>query len=172
MQLLRYLIRDFDSSKGCKGAHICKGSKIDGLRVHPNQQRLCEYAMQGIISKMSTGQNSPMKPLVKINMSVEDFLESAVCFISRIENEIVLVSGEEHKKCTPFTSSLPTLPFLREKTLRIWTLEFSEGFKMQAQISGLRKGDPEDEDKQAGAPGSRLGSRKRSHVEFEDAASE
>lgn len=166
---LRDDVRAFDSSKGCLGAHICVGS-VPFARA--NQRRLCEYAMHAIVIKMSAGKDSAVKPIAKINMSVENFLESAVCFISRIEREIAIVSGEDHKSCTPFRSILPSQSILKTKTSREWSNKNAEAFKTQARVSGLDKGGGNDDEKDRVPIEWFCDGYKRSRDEFEAAASE
>ncbi|KAL1877916.1 hypothetical protein Daus18300_002269 [Diaporthe australafricana] len=140
---LRDAIRKFDFSTGCEGASICKGAQTDGGRLLSKEKRLCEYAMQAIVAKASDGPDSVLKPVSRIGMSVENFLASAVCFISRIEKEVAFLSGKKHKNCTPFTGNLPTQRTLMEMVSLDWTLGNFDAFKKQAQISGLEKGDCE-----------------------------
>lgn len=163
---LRDAIRIFDSSTGCGGADICRARRPDGSLLRSNKRRLCEYAMQAIVAKISAAKDSALKPISKIDMSVENFLASAVCFVSRIEKEITIVSGEEHKFCTPFRSNLPGQDVLRQRTRRTWLAKNSNAFKMQARVSGLEKGGFKDDEENQGA------GRKRSRDEFEAPASE
>lgn len=160
---LRDAIRLFDSSKGCSGAVICVGRCRDGTPVSSASKRLCEYAMQAIVAKLSTGKDSAVKPISKIDMSVENYLASAVCFTSHVEREIALVGGYRHKDCTPFTSQLPCQQTLKAHTLRNWSILNSEEFKMQARVSGLEKGEDDAADRHSSA-------RKRSRDEFERAS--
>ncbi|KAG8157355.1 hypothetical protein KVR01_012739 [Diaporthe batatas] len=165
IKMLRDTIREFDSSEGCRGAIICTGQKAKGL-VSFNKQRLCEYAMQAIVTKISAGKDSAVKPIAKICISVEDYLASAVCFTSRIEREIHIVCGDDHKTCTPFQSKLPSQKDLRALTSVIWRYKNTNAFERQARISGLEKAGMNDEDEDQGNTG-----RKRSRDEFEAAAS-
>lgn len=163
---LRDAIRAFDSSKGSEGAYICTQS-------YSSKQRLCEYAMQAIVTKMSTDKDSAVKAIAKIDMSVEDFLTSAVCFKSRIEREIALVSGRNHVNCTPFKSRLPSLGILKAKTLGGWEAMNAEAFKRQARVSGLEKGgSDDDDDEDQNAAGQCSAGRKRSRDEYEASAFE
>lgn len=169
---LRDKIRYFDSSTGCSGAYYCTGKNLDGTSLDDARRRLCEYAMQAIVTKMSARKDSAVKPIAKISSSVEDYLANAVCFISRIEKEIVLVSGHVHKSCTPFIRNLPSQNTLKERRVRILSTENAEAFKAQAQLSGLENGGGDDDDKDQEATGAHSAGRKRSRGEFEAAASE
>ena len=128
--------------------------------------------MQAIVTKFSAGKDSAVRPIAKISMSVEEYLASAVCFISRVEREIGLVSGRAHKKCTPFKNPLPSQDILTVHTWRDWWTENAEVFRLQAQVSGLTKGgDNDDNNKSQGAAGPSCSARKRSREEFEGVAS-
>ncbi|KAG6368971.1 hypothetical protein INS49_003190 [Diaporthe citri] len=164
---LRDAIRGFDSSKGSEGAYIC-------TQRNSSQQRLCEYAMQAIVTKISAGKDSAVKPIAKIDESVENYLTSAVCFKSRIEREIAFVSSGAHANCTPFRSRLPSLGFLKTMTLKTWRLLNAEAFERQARVSGLEKDSSEDNDdgEDQNAAGLRSAALKRSRDEFEAAASD
>lgn len=162
---LRDAIRAFDSSKGSEGAYIC-------THWQSSKQRLCEYAMQAIVTKMSSDKDSAVKAIAKIDMSVEDFLTTAVCFKSRIEREIALVSDGKHSKCTPFKSRLPSLRILKAKTLGEWEAMNDEAFKGQARVSGLEKGGSDDDEEEQDATGPYSAARKRSRDEYEAAGSE
>lgn len=162
---LRDAIRAFDSSKGSDGAYIC------GL-WYSSKQRLCEYVMQAIVTKMSTDKDSAVKAIAKIDMSVEDFLTAAVCFKSRIEREIGLVSDVDHGKCTPFKSKLPSLRMLKAKTLGVWEEMNAEAFERQARVSGLEDGGSDDDEEEQDAAGPCTAARKRSRDEYEAAKSE
>lgn len=102
--------------------------------------------MQAIVTKMSAGKDSIVKPIAKIDISVQYFRASAVCFKSRVEKEIALVSGGVHAKCTPFVFMLPSLRDLKTKTLETWRRVHSEAFEKQARVSGLKKGGSDDDD--------------------------
>lgn len=171
IKTLRDAVTKFDSSKGCMGASICTGRKADGSLLRSNNRRLCDYAMQAIITKFSAGKDSSVKPITKINMCVENYLADAVCFTSRIEREIALVCGDDHKNCTPFTSNLPSQGKLKLLILSAWWRENGPAFEAQARVSGLEKGEDRDdnEDQEAASPDS--AARKRSRDEFEAAAS-
>lgn len=161
VKTLRDAIRLFDSSKGCSGAVICVGrSHRDGTASPPFRKRLCEYAMQAIVVKLSSGKDSAVKPIPKIDMSVENYLANAVCFTSHVEKEIAVVGGSHHKNCTPFTSQLPCQETLKAHTLLNWSKKNHAAFKMQAQVSGLEKGGDDAADEHSSA-------RKRSRDEFE-----
>lgn len=137
---LRDAVKTFDSSKGSEGAIVCKGG------WSPNSKRLCEYAMQAIVTKMSSGKNSAVKPIGKIHLSLEEFLPNAVSFRARIEGEIRLLSNLEHMHCTPFRSKLPSLSTLKTTTLQRWgTSRTLNAFEKQARVSGLEKGGGDDE---------------------------
>lgn len=136
---LRDAIREFDSSKGCSGALICAGMKFKQTDLHPAKQRLCEYAMQAIVAKLSDGEDSALKPIENIHMCVKDYRTHVFYFTSQVRKEITLVLGHEHKSCTPFTSKLPSLREVKAHTLCNWSKENSAAFEMQAQVSGLDK---------------------------------
>lgn len=162
---LREAVKTFDSSKGSDGAYICS-------RQNSSQQRMCEYAMQAIVTKMSAGKDSAVKPIAKISESVEDFLTCAGCYTSRIAREISLASGGIHAHCTPFRLRLPSLRTLRRNTLETWRAANSEAFQRQARVSGLEKDSSDDEDEDQNAAGWRSATLKRSRDEFEAEASE
>lgn len=129
--------------------------------------------MQAIVVKMSSGKDSAVKPIAKINMSVENFLTSTICFISRIEREIAIVSAGDHKFCTPFSTIVPSQNMLKTQTMREWLDANAEAFKKQARVSGLDKGGGNDDDEPHRVPISVFCcGRKRSRGEFEAAASE
>lgn len=157
---LRDAVINFDLSEGCPGALICKSRS-------PRSQRLCEYAMQAIVTKMSSGKNSVVKPLAKVYVSVEEFLLKAKVFKRTIEDEIRTLSDLEHSECTPFRTTLPFLHTMEKRTFRRWTTEsIRDAFKRQAQASGLEKGGVDDEDQEP--EGWRSAARKRSRDESED----
>lgn len=162
---LRDAVNTFESSKGIGGALICKG-------WYPESKRICEYAMHGIVTKMSSGKYSAVKPISKIHLSVEEFLPNAVYFKSKIREEIRLLSDYEHDVCTPFRSKLPSLSTLKARTLQRWgTPETLNAFEKQARLSGLEKAGG-DADSQNQGDGCRCSAaRKRSRVEFEDPTS-
>lgn len=161
---LRDAVRRFDPSKGGSGAVICVGRRRDGFAVPSFGKRLCEYAMRAIVAKLSDRKDSAVKPISKVDMSVENYLANTVCFTSNVKREIARVVGDAHKNCTPFTSQLPCQEDLKAYTLLNWSKENHAAFKMQAQVSGLEK--CEDN---AGDPHS--SARKRSRDEFEAASS-
>jgi len=171
IKTLRDAIRTFDSSMGCTGASICTGRRADGSPLRSNKRRLCEYAMHAIVTKISAGKDSSVKPITKISMSAEDYVADAVCFTSRIAKEIVLVSGDDHKRCTPFTSRLPSQARLLLLTRSAWRRKNDEAFKAQARVSGLEEGEDGDDNEDQEAAGPDSAARKRSRDEFEAAAS-
>lgn len=149
---------------GNDGAYTC-------AHTDSSRQRLCEYAMQAIVTKMSARNDSVVKHIAKIDESVEEFLISAVCFKSRIEKEIVRVSDTSHSKCTPFKSKLPSLGILKEKTLSEWDAMHARAFEMQARVSGLEKESSDDDGEDQSAADPHPAARKRSRDEFEAASS-
>lgn len=155
-------IESFDSSKSYSGAFFCMGRKHDGSMWRPNERMLCEYAMQGIVNKMSAGKDSPLKPLNMISMSVEDFLASAARFISCIKKEIILVCGPDHQMCTPFRTHLPFLGDLIWGYSYFRWMDNAVTLKRQVRASGLGDGDL----------GPRFATRKRCRDEFEGTVSE
>lgn len=163
--ILKHTVRSFDSSKGCEGACLCTGRTSNGSLLHPNKRRLCEYAMQSIVAKLSAPKDSAVKPAAVIGVSAETYLGNAARFKSRIEKEIALVCGEEHKNWTPFKSKLPSKKDLMEMTSLSWRNRNHKEFERQARISGLDKGGEIDDNQDHGASG-----RKRSRREFEAAA--
>lgn len=133
IEVLQHKVRDFDSSKGCKGATICSWPLIG--QQPSSQRRLCEYAMQAIVAKFSAEKDSPVKPLHEIGLSVEDYLIRVARFTSRIEREIALVSG--HSGCTPFKGPVPDQDALTKATLSKWRAKNLEAFQKQARVLRL-----------------------------------
>lgn len=131
----------FDSSKGCDGASFCRGLKRDGSTLRPTKRRLCEYAMQAIVNKISAGKDTPLTPLNRISMSVEDFMASAVRFTSSIKREIVLICGHNHQRCTPFRNGLPFLGSLEQNIFDFGWAEKAITFQRQDRLehSAARK---------------------------------
>ncbi|KAK7723008.1 hypothetical protein SLS63_009036 [Diaporthe eres] len=158
----QYAIESFDSSNPYNGPFFCKGRKHDGSMWRPDERMLCEYAMQGIVNKMSAGKDSPLKPLKMISMSVEDFLASAARFISCIKKEIVLVCGPDHQMCTPFRTHLPFLGGLIWGYPHFQWMDNAVTLKGQVRVSGLG----------GGALSPRSATRKRCRDEFEGTVSE
>lgn len=165
---LRHAIICFDSSKGCEGASICQGRNADGSILRSTQRRLCEYAMQAIVFKISIEKNSAMRPLQEIHESVDRFLSTSASFRSRVSNEVSHLSSEEHKSCTPLPSKLPNRIDLGTDLLKQWLTKNAETFKRQARVSGLVKGGCMDGDSgDRGTSISRNDTHKRSRDEFE-----
>jgi hypothetical protein len=142
---LQDAVREFDSLKTCYGAFFCRGKNGDGSKLCSKKQRLCEYAMLAIVTKMSAGPESATKPLEKIHTSVEDFLEHASSFRRRIHREVSYLSGKEHSTCTPLLTELPYQDFLGKMALTRWSEENAGAFERQARVSGLVKDSAEEE---------------------------
>lgn len=123
----------------------------------------CEYVMQALVGKVSDWVHSPLEPIAKINMSVENFLSRAHGFVHTVRLETGVLLGPEHVDCTPFITKLPSLNSLKRKTVCAWYEENFEAFKAQARRSGLEKSDGEHDDEGQQILGPRPTSRSRLH---------
>lgn len=135
--------------------------------VRPNKRKLCEYAMQAILTKVSANENSVLRPIEKIAMSVSNFRSFADSFAFRVGGQARSLVGPKHRQCTPFTTRLPSLEELKQKTLSAWYEENIDAFKTQARLSGLDKGCGEHDETDQDSLGSNTAARKRSRDEFE-----
>lgn len=128
--------KDFTTVMGLQNALVCSANRD---LVSKERRWLCQYAMQAIVDRFSAAKDSPVKPLSEIGLSVKIYLARVVEFTARIEREIAYVSDDNHQKCTPFTTSIPSKHVLKEETLSKWKAENLDAFQIQARVSGLEK---------------------------------